>query len=52
MEYQELIRRFGPPALQISDGGSGATLTYLSKGGPIQVEFADGKVASARKTKS
>jgi hypothetical protein len=50
--YQELVRRFGPPSLQVTDDESSTTLTYLTKTGPVQVQFSDGKVTSAPKPRS
>jgi hypothetical protein len=43
--YEELLRRFGSPALKIS-GMSTLTMSYLTKSGPVQVELEDGKVVS------
>jgi hypothetical protein len=52
MKYDELIRRFGPPAMAITNGADSRTFTYMSKAGPVQVEYADEKVTAADKPKS
>lgn len=52
MDYDELLRRFGPPTIAFAHGPSGKTLSYFSKDGPMQVEFEDGKVTAAAKSKS
>jgi hypothetical protein len=52
MEYADLLRRFGPPAMQISNGSEGRTLTYVSAGGTVQVEVQGGRVMSVVKPKS
>jgi hypothetical protein len=46
MASEELIRRFGPPALEVMGASSGRTLTYSGKSGTIQLELRDEKVAS------
>ena len=50
--YDELIRRFGPPSMQITSGPDAKTLSYLTKNGFVQVECENGKVTSADKPKS
>ena len=45
---QELIRRFGPPALKISVEDS-ITLTYVTKSGSIHLESANGKIVRVDK---
>jgi len=49
--YEELLRRFGPPALQIANG-NGQTMSYVSKGAVVQLELQGGKVISVSKPKS
>lgn len=51
MAYEELLRRFGPPVLSFTSGPSSKTLSYLGKGGPVQVELLEDKVSSAQKPK-
>ena len=51
LSYGELVRRFGPPALEIT-GVAGRSLTYSGKDGTFQLEVQDGKVASIEKPKS
>jgi hypothetical protein len=46
---EELLRRFGPPAMQIT-GEDGATA--MTFGGGVQVEVRDGKVISVSKPKT
>ena len=50
MEYAELVRRFGPPVMEFTNGPSSKTLSYLSKDGAVQVTCSDGKVTSASGT--
>ena len=45
LEYDELIKRFGPPALEMEIEGGGKKLTYAGKAGSTQIEVKDGKVA-------
>jgi hypothetical protein len=45
MANDELIRRFGPPALEVTGAASGRTLTYSGKNGVIQLEMRYEKVA-------
>jgi hypothetical protein len=47
--YEELLRRFGPPAIEFTDGPNRKTMSYLSKGAAIQVEFQGGTVTSVEK---
>jgi hypothetical protein len=49
--YAELVRRFGPPAIEIT-GETGKSLTYLGKAGTFQLQVRDDKVASIDKPKS
>ncbi len=51
LSYGELVRRFGPPALEIT-GGARRSLTYSGKDGPFELEVQDGKVTSIEKPKS
>src|ERR1019366_5333091 len=43
--YEELVRRFGPPAMAITNSTE-RSLTYRGKDGVFQVEVRDGAVAS------
>jgi hypothetical protein len=51
LSYGEMVRRFGPPALEIS-GEVGRSLTYSGTNGRYQIEVQDEKVASIEKPKS
>lgn len=51
LSYAELVRRFGPPAMEIT-GELGTSLTYSGKAGTFQLEVRDGKVACVEKPKS
>jgi hypothetical protein len=51
LSYGELVRRFGPPALEIT-GVAGRSLTYSGKDGTFELEVQDGKVTSIEKPKS
>jgi|SRR5580700_3842422 hypothetical protein len=45
MAREELLRRFGPPALEVMGASSGRTLTYSGKSGTVQLEVRDETVA-------
>jgi hypothetical protein len=49
MGYDELLRRFGPPAMEVTSGPSSKTLIYQSKEGSVHVDFLDEKVTAAQK---
>jgi hypothetical protein len=51
LTYGEVVRRFGPPALEIT-GEAGRSLTYSGTNGTFQLEIQDEKVASIEKPKS
>ena len=46
---EELVRRFGPPAMAFATGDDAKTMSYASKAGGVQVECQGGKVASVDK---
>jgi len=48
LSYEELIRRFGPPAMEITSE-LGTSLSYSGKAGLFQLEVRDGKVVSIEK---
>jgi hypothetical protein len=50
--YDELLRRFGPPAMQFAGADDSRTMTYVSTGGSVQLELQGGKVIGIEKTKS
>jgi hypothetical protein len=52
MPLEDLLRRFGPPAMQIANGSETQTMTYLGKSGMVQVELEAGRVVSVAKPKS
>jgi hypothetical protein len=45
MANEELVRRFGPPALEVTGASSGRTLTYSGKKGIVQLDLRDEKVS-------
>ena len=47
LAYDELLARFGPPSMEFATGPAAKTLSYLTKGGVVQVECVAGKVTSA-----
>jgi hypothetical protein len=49
--YEELVRRFGPPTMEIT-GETGKSVTYAGKGGTVRLDVQDGKVTAVRKPKS
>jgi len=51
LSYTELVRRFGPPAMEIT-GEEGTSLSYAGKAGIVQLQVKDGKVALIEKPKS
>ena len=51
LSYGELVRRFGPAAMEITDD-LGKSLTYSGKAGAFQLEIRDGKVTSVDRPKS
>jgi len=44
MANEELIRRFGPPALEVTGSSTGRLLTYYGKTDVVQLEVRDEKV--------
>ncbi|MBS1857197.1 MAG: hypothetical protein JST11_17640 [Acidobacteria bacterium] len=48
MAYDDLVRRFGPPSLELAAGEGVSKLTYSGKEGPTQIEVKEGKVASIK----
>jgi hypothetical protein len=48
MTYDELVRRFGPYSMAISDSTQ-KVLTYRGKAGVFQVAMQDGKVSGVEK---
>jgi hypothetical protein len=48
MEYDEVVRRFGPPSLELAGGEGERKLTYAGKEGSTQIEVKEGKVSSIR----
>lgn len=51
LSYTELLRRFGPPTLEIT-GEAGKSLTYFGNSGAFQLDVRDEKVTSIEKAKS
>jgi hypothetical protein len=49
MSCEEVTQRFGPPAMAFAAGEDAKTISYVSKGGGVQVECQDGKVTSVEK---
>jgi hypothetical protein len=52
MPIEDVLRRFGPPAMQIASGSNTQTMTYVGKSGMVQVELEAGRVISVAKPKS
>jgi hypothetical protein len=50
LAYDELLRRFGPPSLEILTGPGARSLDYSTRDGEVRVECQDGKVIAARKS--
>jgi hypothetical protein len=51
MEYDELVRRFGPAAIVMAGEGGIRKLSYPGKDGSTQVEVKDGKVLAVNAPK-
>ena len=49
--YEEVIRRFGPAAFEVSTGPGTKTLAYPGKNAGIDVELLDGKVTKVATAK-
>ena len=47
MEYDEMVRRFGPPSMMVTAAPGVSTLWYSGRETSYQVEVKDGKVAAA-----
>ena len=52
LPYAEMLRRFGPPAMEITTEESATKVLYLSPSGPIHIEVVNGVVTSAPRPKS
>jgi len=50
MSCEEVMRRFGPPAMAFAGEDDAKTMSYAGKTGRVQVECQGGKVASAEKS--
>ena len=50
--YEEMVRRFGPPSIKITEQSGRSTLSYFSRPNLVQVEVQDGRVISVTRTKS
>jgi hypothetical protein len=46
LAYDDLLKRFGPPALELEGTDGGKTLTYSGKEGSTRIEVKDGKIAT------
>lgn len=46
LEYNDMVRRFGPPNMRVVDGPGRTSLSYSSKRSRVQVELENGKVVS------
>ncbi len=52
IEYNELLRRFGPPSMSVTTESGTSMLWYSSGNGNYQVEVKDGKVIAPRRPTS
>ena len=43
--YDELLRRFGPGALEITTGLNTKTVSYMNREAILEVQLVDGKVS-------
>ena len=46
IQYNEMVRRFGPPTMRINDGPGRTTYSYSKLKTQVQVEVQNGKVVS------
>jgi len=46
IEYREMLRRFGPPSMKVTDAPSRTTFSYSRLKTQVQVEVQNGKVVS------
>lgn len=49
MEYDEVMRRFGPPAMKITSGPGDELLSYVKNGQSFDVQTRSGKVTAIQK---
>lgn len=52
MTDEEVLRRFGPPNLRITEDSGISSLLYSGKSGKVRVQIQDGKVSAVEKPKS
>lgn len=52
IDYDELVRRFGPPSMSVASGPGTSTLWYSGADGSYQVEVENGKVIAPKRTSS
>lgn len=46
ISYDEMVRRFGPPSMAVTDGPGRSSLSYTSRSSRVQVEIQNGHVLS------
>jgi hypothetical protein len=46
ISYDEMVRRFGPPSIAVTDGPGRSSLSYTARSSRVQVELQDGHVIS------
>ena len=46
ISYDEMVRRFGPPSIAVTDGPGRSSLSYTGRASRVQVEMQDGRVIS------
>jgi hypothetical protein len=51
IDYEELVRRFGPSSFEVTDSAGITTVSYRSKERSVDVELPDGKVGKVSTTK-
>ena len=44
--YEEMVRRFGPPSMEITTGPGGRTVSYAAREGTVAVEVENDKVVT------
>jgi hypothetical protein len=52
LAYDDLVKRFGPPSMEITLGPDKRMLQYVAKTGTAQLEVEDGKVKTVTTSKS
>jgi hypothetical protein len=50
--YEELVRRFGPPSMEVTTRPDRRTLSYAAREGAVTVDLEDEKVVSTARAEA